>query len=107
MLVGFWVGFWLAAVYADSADLEACVAPRANNAQTKLGHVARRTNAALNGIGVFGLIRDYVTEVSLQAKMCEVDHEFKVLPARASDFVVLFDGHSSRLGAWSRSSADM
>ena len=77
---------------ADRVTVEACI----GRTET-LGHGFRELNgcfdAAVNDVGVFGTIRNFVTESSLQAKMERVDHELKVLSAQGNDFVANLDAH--------------
>ena len=83
----------LKVVKADSTDLEVRAAARINEVQGKVDDLAARTNAVLNDVGVFGVIKNYVTETTPQAKMDKVDHDLKVLQAQGNDFVALLDGH--------------
>ena len=68
-----------------------------------MGHGLREFNgrfdAAVNGVGVFGAIRNFVTENSLQAQMERVDHELKILSAQGNDFVANLDKHLVKIEA--------
>ena len=55
--------------------------------------LATKVNGVLNDVGVFGVIKNYVTEASLQAQMGRVDYELKLLSQHGDDFVKHLDGH--------------
>ena len=54
-------------------------------------------DGALNDIGVFGAIKNYVTESSLETKMTMIDHELKLLQQRGNEFVGVLDKHLVKL----------
>ena len=52
-------------IKADSADLEVRAAVRINEVQAKVDDLAARTDRVINDVGVFGVVKDFVTEASL------------------------------------------
>ena len=92
---------------SDSMDLEVRAAGRLNaltaatdDATVKIGvldgalfELGTKVNGALNDVGVFGTIKNFVTESSMQVRMEQVDHELKLLAQHGQDFVKHLDGH--------------
>jgi hypothetical protein len=91
----------------DATDLEVRAAGRINVVESTADSALARTglletavlelsgtvNGALNDIGIFGTIKNYVTETSLETKMAMIDHEIKLLQQHGNDFVGVLDNH--------------
>ena len=98
-------------VKGDATDLEVRAAGRINVVESTADSAIARTGlletavleltgkvaGALNDIGVFGTIKNFVTETSLDAKMARIDHDLKLLQQHGNEFVGVLDNHLAKI----------
>jgi hypothetical protein len=77
-------------VIASAAD---SALARTSLLETAVMEVTAKMKDIINDVGVFGVIKNYVTETSLEARMANVDMELKLLAAHGNEFVVRLDEH--------------
>jgi len=91
----------------DATALEVRAATRINQVAGQVEEMAARVTAmepvvrasagALNDVGVFGNIKNFVTEQALQARTDLIEHELKNLAARGNQFTEHLDKHLLQL----------